>query len=682
MNKQLILGRLDIQSFYSQEVPSLKWNGNGEGLGLCPFHDDHNPSFSANRETGLFHCFACGKSGSIFDFYMTQHGEDFRGAIEALSREAGIDIQGHEPTKNKGNIFRKIVKTYDYTDEGGRLLYQTVRYEPKGFRQRRPNGKGGWIWNLDGVQLVPYQLPEVLKSKSIIIVEGEKDADNLAALGLVATTCPMGASKWKPEYNEYLRGKHVVLLPDNDDPGHNHVQLAGENLKGVAESVKVVELPGLPPKGDVSDWISQGGAKEKLKELIEHTPDWLPMREERPGLVRLETVTSEKVDWFWSPYIPLGKITILDGDPGTSKSLFSMDMIARCTTGKPMPDGSNGVDGGAVLMALEDGLADTVVPRLEAAGGDKTRVVALQNVSDSKGNLRIPTIQDVDHISRACREVDAKIVVIDPLMGYLGDANAHKDQDIRRAMAPLIRMAEEENVAVLVIRHLNKAAGSQSMYRGGGSIGIIGLARAGLLIAKDPDDESKRILAGTKSNLAPLPASLSYVVEGFGDIPRIVWGGVTNHTANDLLAIPITNGGTSALDEAKEFLLEVLVDGPMEGDKVEGQAKKAGISKKTLWRAKKSLSVKSKKIAFDSPWFWRLPSEDGHGTPKGVTQIDDHLGDDVAAFGENNSMTDQQPIEDGQGAPKMANPNDDHLGDVMANFGDNGNSERQLTMVN
>lgn len=389
------------------------------------------------------------------------------------------------------------------------------------------------------------------------------------------------------------------------------------------------------------------------KKIILDRPDMpgfyskeVPPRAEISGLIRLETVTSEKVDWFWPRYIPLGKITILDGDPGTSKSLFSLDMIARCTSGKPMPDGSDGVDGGAVLMALEDGLADTVVPRLEAAGGDKTRVVALQNVPDSKGNLRFPTIQDVEHISRACREVDAKIVVIDPLMGYLGDANAHKDQDIRGAMAPLVRMAEKENVAVLVIRHLNKAAGSQSMYRGGGSIGIIGLARVGLLIAKDPGDENKRILAGIKSNLAPLPESLSYTVEGFGDIPRIAWGGVVNHTADDLLAIPKQNEGAPALNEAKEFLLEVLTDGPMEGSEIEGQAKKAGISKKTLWRAKKSLGVKSKKIAFDSPWFWRLPSDDGHG------------------------------------APKMANPKDDHIGNVMATFGDNGNSDQKLTMVN
>ena len=100
-DKEQILSRLDVQSFYSREVPTIKWNGKAEGLGLCPFHEDNSPSFSANRETGLFHCFACGKSGSVFDFYAVQHGGDFRGALEALAREAGVDIQGQGSAKKK-----------------------------------------------------------------------------------------------------------------------------------------------------------------------------------------------------------------------------------------------------------------------------------------------------------------------------------------------------------------------------------------------------------------------------------------------------------------------------------------------------------------------------------------------------------------------------------------------------
>ena len=256
-------------------------------------------------------------------------------------------------------------------------------------------------------------------------------------------------------------------------------------------------------------------------------------------IVCLDTVTAEKVNWLWSGYIPLGKLTLLDGDPGLGKSLFALDITARISTGQPMPDGSPALHGGVVLMSLEDGLADTIVPRLEVAGADKSKIVALQGVKDLEGKFRFPTVEDIEAIGNACKKVDAKLVAIDPLMGYMGGCvNSWRDQDVRRALSPLAKMAEEIGVAVVIVRHLNKTSSSNSIYRGGGSIGIIGAARSALLIAKDPENENRRILAGIKSNLAPLPSSLSYMIENIDGIPKIVWGGVSSHTADALLAIP------------------------------------------------------------------------------------------------------------------------------------------------
>jgi hypothetical protein len=363
-----------------------------------------------------------------------------------------------------------------------------------------------------------------------------------------------------------------------------------------------------------------------------------------PGLVRLDTVTPEKVQWLWYPYIPLGKITLIDGDPGNGKSLFAIDLIARVTSGLPMPDGYRGVQGGAVILALEDGLADTIVPRLEAAGGNKSKVVALQGIVGANGVLRFPTIADVNHIARACDEVQAKLLVIDPLMAYMGDVNSWKDQDIRQGMAPLVRMAEEKNVAATVIRHLNKSSTSHSVYRGGGSIGFIGLARVSLLIAKDPENEDRRILAGIKSNLAPLPPSLSYVIENSGDIPRIAWGGTSNHTADALLATPQTPEEKSAFDEAREFLLEVLSEGMINANEIFKEAKRAGISEKTLKRAKKALAVRSEKSQFGGGWIWRLPDEEGQESPKGVNKNIWTSSGNLAPFGENDQGS--PPIEE------------------------------------
>jgi len=173
----------------------------------------------------------------------------------------------------------RIVATYDYQYERGQLAFQSVRREPgadgakKDFRQRRPDGKGGWIWSTKGIRLVPYRLPELLAAdldRPVFIVEGEKDVDNLAAIEMIATTNPMGAGKWSKEFNEFLRDRHVVILPDNDEPGRKHAADVAKHLRGAAKEVYVVELPDLPAKGDVSDWLAiPGNDKVKLLELVD-----------------------------------------------------------------------------------------------------------------------------------------------------------------------------------------------------------------------------------------------------------------------------------------------------------------------------------------------------------------------------------------------------------------------------
>ena len=208
----------------------------------------------------------------------------------------------------------RSAKTYDYRDEQGHLLFQTVRFEPKGFAQRRPRqpdddvaalethdikADAEWVWSLnrleaaDGIKCkrcgsdhravsirrVLYRLPELLAadpSAIVYVTEGEKDADALVALGLVATTSPMGAGKWRPEYNEFLRGRHVVVLPDNDKPGHDHAEDVIRGLHGVATTVKILALPGLQMKGDINDWLAAGGTRKQLEKLAGATPAWQP----------------------------------------------------------------------------------------------------------------------------------------------------------------------------------------------------------------------------------------------------------------------------------------------------------------------------------------------------------------------------------------------------------------------
>ncbi len=179
----------------------------------------------------------------------------------------------------------RIVATYDYRDEQGQLLFQVCRREPgadrkkKDFRLRRPKAGGGWVWNIKGVRMVPYRLQELLAARSergVLVAEGEKDVNRAVSIGLVATTCAMGAGKWRPEYNDHFRGQSVYIVPDNDKPGRDHANQVAQSLYGIAKRIKVVELRSVPEKGDLSDWLDQGHTKAELIELVKAVPEWKP----------------------------------------------------------------------------------------------------------------------------------------------------------------------------------------------------------------------------------------------------------------------------------------------------------------------------------------------------------------------------------------------------------------------
>ena len=191
----------------------------------------------------------------------------------------GIEHEKSPPRRNNGRDSRTIDVAYGYEDADRQLSYQVVRLTPKGFFQRRPDGNGGWINNLDGVDRIPYRLPELLEAppdELVFIPEGEKDVDRLMDLGLVATTNPQGAGKWLPHFAQYFLENEAVLLPDNDDQGREHASQVAANVVPVAPSVRILELPGLPDKGDVSNWLDAGGTVEQLLELAGAAPPLAP----------------------------------------------------------------------------------------------------------------------------------------------------------------------------------------------------------------------------------------------------------------------------------------------------------------------------------------------------------------------------------------------------------------------
>jgi hypothetical protein len=332
----------------------------------------------------------------------------------------------------------------------------------------------------------------------------------------------------------------------------------------------------------------------------------------------LSAVEPERVSWLWERRVPLGKITVLDGDPGNGKSVLATDLAARLSAGHPFPDGQACEAAGAVILNAEDGLAHTVRPRLDAAGGDAERVLSLATVSTHEGDERPLSIpEDIPFIEEGVKSLSAKLVIVDPLMAFLsGTHNAHKDQDVRRALAPLAKMAERTGAAVLLVRHLNKAVGGKALYKGGGSIGIIGAARSGLLVGQHPEDEDLRVLAGQKSNLSSPPKSLAYTLtEAPNGAARIEYKGVTEARAEALLSVPKDPEVRSALEEAMEFLRGELHGGPVMANAVKERARSSGISERTLLRAKSVLGVISRKEG-DGGWSWHLPGKEDRKAAK------------------------------------------------------------------
>ncbi len=328
------------------------------------------------------------------------------------------------------------------------------------------------------------------------------------------------------------------------------------------------------------------------------------------GRVLMADVTPSKVDWLWPGRLPLGKLTLLEGDPGTGKSTLTLEIAARVSRGEALPGGTPMLPRGVVLWTAEDDLSDTVAPRLIAAGADMTRIVAREFVLGAEFERRPPTLDDVETLLDDIQRVDAAFLLVDPLVAFLlSGTNIYNDMQVRRALGPLADLAAETGIAAVGVRHLHKRASGNPIYAGGGSIGFAGAARSVLLCGKDPDDATgeRRVLARSKSNLAGSVPALAFRLAAAGDVSRVEWLGESTHTAASLL-VPKENAPSPG-DEAGDFLMDWLRDGPVGSAVLFEAAGKEGVAHNTLRRAAERLGVEKKREGFGSgsKVYWALP---------------------------------------------------------------------------
>jgi putative DNA primase/helicase len=339
---------------------------------------------------------------------------------------------------------------------------------------------------------------------------------------------------------------------------------------------------------------------------------------------RVSEIEAKPVSWLWLGRIPRGKLTIIAGDPGLGKSQITASIAAVVTSGGCWPVDRHQCGAGDVLfLSAEDDTADTLRPRLEAAGADLNRVHVIEGViagytGEGAHRNRLFSLQlDLEALANTLaklREVVA--VVIDPISAYLGDADSHKNAEVRSLLAPLGDLAASHNTAIIGISHLNKATGTQAMLRVSGSLAFVAAARAAYLVAADPKDKSRRVFLPLKNNLGRDATGLAYRIEsatvastaaGPLDTSRIAWESEAITMSADEVMQSGTPKKTSALDHAKECVECILADGPMPAKEVGELAAGDGISEKTLRRAREALGITPAKNGMEGPWMWSLP---------------------------------------------------------------------------
>ncbi|QLJ06702.1 AAA family ATPase (plasmid) [Streptomyces sp. NEAU-sy36] len=627
---------------YERVVQALNDHGSkGRGNAWqCPAHDDGSPSLSVGHRKD--------RKGVVLNCHAGCSTED---VVTALGL-AMTDLFD-EPMERRERP--QVVAEYPYCDEGGQVLYVVRRIEPgydgerKTFRQYRPDGKAG----VKGIRRVLYRLPEVIAQAHanlpILVVEGEKDADNLAAIGAVATCNVGGAGKWSDDYTECLRGaSEVVVIADRDEPGRKHAASVADSVRRAGIPVRVVE----PARGkDVSDHLAAGlgyddlvpaqDAPEQLAKVPAQAEpvdaDTTPTR--RLVLTPASQIRIRPVRWLWDTTppgeaptshgrLPLNSLSIAAGGPGLGKSQFAAWMAAQVTNGT-LPGELYGTPRSVIYAATEDSWSMTIAPRLLAAGADLDRVYRVDVMDDERLHARLSLPIDTSLIGKAAEEYGVALLIADPLLSMIdATINDYRATEIRSALEPLVAAADRYSFSVLGLAHFTKAGGTDPLSRVAGSGAFGQLIRALIAFAKQEGEDGtpEYVMSLEKNNLGRegLPSHTYTMIstdietpEGTSHTSRFVLGPESLTSVREVMRAETSGESPTSMGEAVEWLQGWLTDagGSGVGRDIKKAARNEGFSDSTIDRARRKLRIKSKQEGFgkDRTSHWYLPE----ALPKG-----------------------------------------------------------------
>jgi putative DNA primase/helicase len=485
----------------------------------CPAHDDQVVSLSLREvDDGkiLLTCFAGCTPGAVVK------------AIGASMK----DLAG-----NKGRGGEEVAR-YQYLDREGVVLYEKVRYEPKDFRFT-PSGYKG--------ERVPYLLPELYlnPSRRILWVEGEKDADRLWSEGFVVTTAG-GVNDWRAEMAAHFVGRYVTIIPDNDDPGRAHARHVAAALAGIAKEVAICELPGLAPKGDVSDWLDAGKTADDLRAALRGAVQF-----GATAMQPMDTISTSATQWLWFPRIARGGITMVFGAAGLGKSTIMLDVIARLSRGDVMPNGSERQPVTKSVIVGIEGPPQRTREVLEAAGAVLGNVAIVRNdllPDPAKGPL-----EQIPYLEAEMRKFGATVLFVDNVSeAFVAQTDTNNEYSVRASLRQLASFAERTGHAIVMISHPKKGAAFGDVKEAiTGSQAFTNLPRTTLFVApvkgEGGEDSGLVALAVAKSNLYAIQYvnTLSFELtshelewhDGHPVLspPKVNWRGVVQRDAQRLL---------------------------------------------------------------------------------------------------------------------------------------------------
>lgn len=646
---------IDVESI-ARTLGAAKKAGKGFNC-RCPVHDDAQASLNVavDDDVLLVHCYAGCAQLDVLDALRSRglmNGYD-RGTFDFAIAALG-----------------KPVTVWTYRDAtGARELLKVARYTTPTGKQFRPWLPNGARWKC-GAHPVPrplYGLDLLAKfpAMPVLVVEGEKAchaARELVGAKFIVTTWPGGAGGAKHADWTALRGRAVTLWPDADAPGGKAMRNVAGKLSGIATSVAIVE-PGERAKGwDLADAQAEGWTGDDVLTFISAAapkPSDVVQRGSGEVLLRrVADVEAVPINWLWPGRIARGKITMIAGHPGLGKSQLSVAIAAVVTAiGRWPVDGTSCPIGNIAMLSAEDDVADTIRPRLEAAGADVDRVEVIDGVIDAfdtdggpiSRSLNLKTdIAKLDALFASRPEL--AVLIVDPVTAYLGATDSHVTADVRALLAPLSALAAKYSIAVILISHLNKAGvTADALMRVTGSLAFVAAARAAFIVAKDPDSSARRLFLPAKNNVAPDVGGLAFTVEPFTlpsgiETSRILWErDPVTITADEAMAPAIVDGDRTMTEDGADLLRDVLLAGRVLARDIKRRAADAGVSDKALRNARQRLGIVVTREGFgaDCRTYWSLgdgavvPSGSSYAHETNGAQVDDEgtSGQDSATCG-------------------------------------------------